>query len=539
MIFPRPSALWWLNHGALAGVLALCVAPLAAVFLPLLESPAESLATCADLLQSERLWGLWAKTVALAIATALASTALGAPLGYLLAGNDAAPLRWLAAVLTAPLLVPAHVLAVGWIDVLGQQGVINGIAKAAGLPPHPFPLYSAAGVILIQALTCYPLALWSVWYGARQIEPEVIDAARNLGTPGHTFWRIRLPLLYPALATAALMTFLFALLSFAVPSLLQVPVFTVEIYTSYNSLLDQQRAVLMAVPLALTGAATLWLAAGTFRRTRRHAAKTAHTRQRTKFARALWAGTPIAAVTVGMPLAALFTRSMPPATFASTASSSLEELGASLLLAVTGATAALAVAVLITWGAPRTPRWPFWAAAMTFLASGPVFGVGLIQLWNRPGIPGYIYDHFPILILAVTGRYLIFALLGCQLARLWIATESIEAARALGASTWHTLTRIILPPLRRPLLAVWACLALLILGEVECIVLVAPPGWVPVSLRIFTLMHYGPAAMVSALALIQGALAVAALLIVRILAEPPGVYTHRKSRYHKAGDGRP
>jgi preprotein translocase subunit SecD len=46
---------------------------------------------------------------------------------------------------------------------------------------------------------------------------------------------------------------------------------------------------------------------------------------------------------------------------------------------------------------------------------------------------------------------------------------------------------------------------------VETTVLVAPPGWVPVSLRIFTLMHYGPAAAVSALALLQ-ALATAGLL---------------------------
>lgn len=75
-------------------------------------------------------------------------------------------------------------------------------------------------------------------------------------------------------------------------------------------------------------------------------------------------------------------------------------------------------------------------------------------------------------------------------------------------------------------------LFLLIMGELECIVLVAPPGWVPVSLRIFTLMHYGPTAMVSALALLQGLASLLVLWGLGALIKQNRVYTPGESRYH-------
>lgn len=522
----------WPFRLALLCVYVLCAAPVAAMLLPLLLSPTETIVELGRLLSAGRLWTLWGKTCALAMATATLATVLGAPLGLLLDQPAFRGKAWLRLLLTTPLLLPPHVLAVAWVDLLGQQGAMNGVLARAGLPPHPFPLYSSAGVALVQALSAFPIPLWCLWNAARQIDPALPEAARNLGARPFSRLHLLLPSLFPAAASGALLVFVLSLLSFSVPSLLQTQVFTVEIFTSFNSFLDRRQAALTALPLCLTGIAALLLAARIQRRTPSvNAAR--QTRAHGAGMRAphgAWVMvTLLGLAAIALPLAALAWRSLPPPTLLSVWHTGAPEIGTSLLLSAVCATLMLALAFPLAWGIRGSGRAILWPAALAWLVSGPVFGVGLIQLWNHPGLPGWIYDRFPILVLAASGRNFLFAWLGCRLALAWLPRDTVEAARNLGASTGLTLAAVILPALRRPLLAVWACLALLVMGEVECTVLVAPPGWVPVSLRIFTLMHYGPAATVSALALLQTAAAAGLLLAAGFCAGGAGFTRPKKA----------
>lgn len=510
----KPSPRWLYRFGVFA-VYALCAAPLVAMALPLLLSPLDSARDLIDLLSSGRLWTLWARTCGTALATALLATAIGAPLGLLLDQPGFRDRAWLRLLLTTPLLLPPHVLAVAWVDLLGQQGIVNGLAARWGLPPQPFPLYSAAGVTLVQALSIFPIPLWCLWNAARQIDPALPEAARNLGAGPLARLGLLFPLVLPALLSGALLVFVLSLLSFSIPSLLQTPVFTVEIFTSFNSFLDQRQAALTALPLCLTGMAALYLAVRLIRRGAPASTPRQTRRNNLHVHVSVWGWAPVALVVllaIGLPLAALAWRCLPPATLLTAWHTGAGEIGTSLLLATVGATLMIALALPLAWATPpHRGRLVLLPCALAWLASGPVFGVGLIQVWNHPGPLGWVYDRFPILVLAAIGRNLLFAWLGCRLAIAWLPGETTEAASNLGASPQRTFCAIVLPQLRRPLLALWACLAILAMGEVETTVLIAPPGWVPVSLRIFTLMHYGPAAAVSALALLQ-ALATVGLL---------------------------
>ena len=505
----------WLYRFAVLCVYGLCAAPVLAMLFPLLISPLDSARELGAVLDSGRLWGLWARTCGTALATALLATAIGAPLGFLLDQPGFRERAWLRLLLTAPLLLPPHVLAVAWVDLLGQQGIVNGLAARWGLPPHPFPLYSAAGVALVQALSIYPIPLWCLWNAACQIDPALPEAARNLGARPLTRLGLLFPLVLPALLSGALLVFVLSLLSFSIPSLLQTPVFTVEIFTSFNSFLDQRQAAITALPLVGTGIAALALALRLHRRSTAASVPSQTRRECARGTAAPWIWLTIASVAllaIALPMLALAWRSLPPATLLAAWHTGAGEIGTSLLLATVSATLMIALALPLAWATPRgSARLILLPCALAWLVSGPVFGVGLIQIWNHPGPLGWVYDHFPILVLAAVGRNFLFAWLGCRLALAWLPAETLEAARNLGGSTRHTLLTIVVPLLRRPLLAVWACLAILVMGEVETTVLVAPPGWVPVSLRIFTLMHYGPTAAVSALAMLQ-ALATTGLL---------------------------
>lgn len=508
--FPR-----WPYRIAVLCVYLLCAAPVAAMLLPLLSTPTESVIELGKLLASDRIGVLWGKTCGIAALTALFATALGAPVGLLLDRPAFRKRTWLRLVLTIPLLLPPHVLAVAWVDLLGQQGILNSFMAWMGLQPHPFPLYTSKGVALVQTLSTFPIPMWCLWNASRQVDPAVSEAARNLGAGPITRFRVLLPTLEPAAATGALVVFVVSLLGFSVPSLFQTPVFAVEVFTSFNSFLDQRQATLSAVPICITGMLALALASRIHRRKRNHASSQSismHAGPST-YPWGWFAVFPILLFAIALPMAALLWRSWPPSTLLSAWGTGEEEIGTSILLASISATLMLAIALILALAARGAAHAVTWPAALAWLVSGPVFGVGLIQLWNHPGLPGWVYDHFSILILAAMGRNFIFAWLGARQALAWLPRSSVESARNLGASPWFTLRTVTLPALSRPLIALWACLAILVMGEVETTVLVAPPGWVPVSLRIFTIMHYGPSETVSALSLLQ-AVATAGLLIV-------------------------
>lgn len=522
----------WLYGFALGCVYVLCAAPVAAMLLPLLLAPTETLSEIGALLGSGRLWGLWGRSCGLALATALFATLIGGPLGLLLDQPAFRHRAWLRLLLTVPLLLPPHVLAVAWVDLLGPQGLINSLNTCAGLPPHPFPLYSVAGVALVQALSLFPIPLWCLWNASRKLDPALPEAARNLGASPLARVRMLLPLFTSAILGGMLLVFVLALMSFSIPSLFQTPVFTVEIFTSFNSFLDQRQAALTALPLCLTGIAALALATRMYQpKANTNVARqnrAGHAGDKTPRG-ALLAIAFILFAAIGLPIVALAWRSFPLTSLLSAWQTGGQEIGTSLLLSLVSATLMLALAFPLAWGTRGHGRIILFPAALAWLVSGPVFGVGLIQLWNHPGPPGWLYDHFPILMLAAGGRNFLFAWLGCRLALAWLPRDTVEAARNLGADSRLTLAAVVLPALRRPLLAVWACLALLVMGEVECTVLVAPPGWVPVSLRIFTLMHYGPSATVSSLALVQAASTGALLLTVGFFAAPRSLHARKKA----------
>jgi ABC-type Fe3+ transport system permease subunit len=113
----------------------------------------------------------------------------------------------------------------------------------------------------------------------------------------------------------------------------------------------------------------------------------------------------------------------------------------------------------------------------------------------------------------------------------------MEAARNLGAGPVSILWRVVLPSLRRPLLGLWAGLLILLTAELESLVLVAPPGWVPVSLRIYTLMHYGPDGLVSALAMLQVLATGSLLTLLAIMQNRCQFYRGHKSGYHRPRRG--
>src|SRR5215207_3310863 len=225
-----------------------CVLPIIYMFGISLSDANGSLSTgnYRRLLTEPRQRELLLTSTLLGAGAALLATALGAPLGLLLARAPLPAKRLLRVALAVPLVVPPYVLALAWILLTGPAGLP---ARALGHDLLSGWTYSLTGAIVVLGLGLYPLPMLATEAAARRVDGRLEEAALVVARPRRVLWRITLPLVAPAVAAAALVIFVLALSEFGAPGLLRVRVFTTEVFTAFAALYDFGAGVALSAPL--------------------------------------------------------------------------------------------------------------------------------------------------------------------------------------------------------------------------------------------------------------------------------------------------
>jgi iron(III) transport system permease protein len=153
-------------------------------------------------------------------------------------------------------------------------------------------------------------------------------------------------------------------------------------------------------------------------------------------------------------------------------------------------------------------------ALLPIAVPGVVTGIGLASLWNAGPLAGW---HGPVVWIGCAARFAAFAM-GAMVAALLQVDRSLEEAAAVaGASWWQGMRHVVVPLIRRGMLAGWAIVFILSMREVATSMLVHPPGRDTLAIQLFQMMHYGADAQVAALGVI---LIVVTVLVVALVARP-------------------
>ena len=326
----------------------------------------------------------------LASGTAILATLIGAPLGVVLARIPVPHKALVRLALAAPVTLPPYVVGLAWIYVGGSRGLIATMLERDLLSGWT---YSLPGAVIVLSLVFYPLPMLATEVAMRGIDGRLEEAALLVAPRGRVLRRITLPLASPAILAAALVVFVLAVSDFGVPGLLRVRVYPTEVFTAFAALYDFGRAALLTLPLLLMSivvAATAGALVGDrLLVTRRGMGVPALSLDEWRRPAVVAV---VAAITVALVLPitvlgreALSVRSFPDAVAASSGA-----IVNSLVLAAAGATAVVALAVWIGYGRARADaRWGrLIDVLLVVLLALPstVVGVGLIGLWNRPGL---------------------------------------------------------------------------------------------------------------------------------------------------------
>ncbi len=161
---------------------------------------------------------------------------------------------------TLPFVLPTVVVAAAFIALIGPSGVINNwLRDLLALDRGPIALSQTIWIILLaHVFYNYSVVLRLLSAYWQNLPPSMTQAAQMLGaSPLRAFFEVTLPLLRPAITSAATLVFIFCFTSFGVIIILGGPRFAtieVEIY--------RQAVNLFNLPLA--AALSLWQIIFTF-----------------------------------------------------------------------------------------------------------------------------------------------------------------------------------------------------------------------------------------------------------------------------------
>jgi len=482
-----------------AAVVLVVTAATAVVVLPLLVMArtvwVEGSGLLGDILAAPGLLPAVQNTFLLALAVTAGSVPLGTLLALALRRPDL-PARafWRVAVLL-PVLVPDFVLGYSWLRAYGRSGFTDDLV---GL--YWPGVQGAGGVAVVVMVNAVPLTYLITAVGlAARAEPGAERAARAAGAGPLTALRtITLPLLRPAIVTAAALVFVLTLGTFAIPLVMGTPAgfstVTTRIYRSIARSSDPTAfveaialALLLVVIAALVVAPADLLLGPRLRVTR--VSTTDPTAARGGRAAGRWVVAGISTyllATVGLPLLALLAAAITKATgLAPSPTNWTLDNFAAVLNVRNGAAlsrslllAAAAASLLVLLGGcvaalerRRAGRGIATLVILTLVLPGSTLGVGLLLTYGR-----WIGGTMTIILLAYVAKLWAVAHRPISGALDRLPPDELHAARISGATPLAALRTVVLRPLAPALLGAWLFCFLTGLHEVTMSSLLYGPG---------------------------------------------------------------
>jgi len=161
------------------------------------------------------LWqSLWIST-----ASTILAGAVGVPLAFIFERLGFPGRRILGSLIALPVALPPLVGVIAFLFLYGESGfVARGLQQWLNLPRAPWRLSGAVAILLVHAYSMYVYFYLFTRAALARLDASLEEAAAALGAGRwRRLRRVTLPILLPAMAGAALLTFMTSLGSFSAP----------------------------------------------------------------------------------------------------------------------------------------------------------------------------------------------------------------------------------------------------------------------------------------------------------------------------------
>ncbi len=477
-----------------------------------------------------RLLLLLGNTLLLAGAVTLGALLLGLLLAWLIERTDLPGRRIFGPLLTATLVIPCYLIAIWHVSFWGPGGLLaRGLEALFGVSVAVPTIYGFPGAWAILVMATYPYVYTLARAALRSLDPQLEEAARSLGARRlKTFARVTLPLLLPALAAGSLLAAVYVLSDYGVVAALRYETFTTAIYKQLTGRYDQAPAAAMGTVLValtvflLMAQQRLW---GRGRHYYKASQRPLPLVPLSSWEKWIALGLVWTVLVLGLILPAgvslywLLEGLLNPKPGAALWGTSVMDLakyaGNSLLSAGAAATLALVLAWPLAYRAVRYEQHGLARLAQAGQAlPGVLIALALAFLLHR-FVPS-LYFTVWALMLAYTVRFFSHAVQATEagLARVPVRLE--EAARSLEHATLSVWRRVTFPLVASSLAAGWTLIFLNALRELPATLLLRPPGFDTLPVRLWIAAGEGFYAQAAGPALLLIVLSLPMLSLLRV-----------------------
>ena len=480
-------------------------------------------------------------------------TALGITLGIALAWvihRTTMPGRRLFELLIAiPYPLGPLVGALAWSQLgAPRDGLINRLFGA--LTGADFPLiniYSPLGIIFVEAIFEAPVAVLIIGAAMQRMDPALEECSSIFGSGKlRTAWKVTLPLMLPAILSAALFMFTSMIGSFAIPTMLGA---SSRFYVATNAMYillqgyppNYPLAAALGLVLIAMTAVAVWLVQRVLRG--RSYAVISGKNYRPRQVNMGWLTWLLFAFTCGYVLVSLILPmgTLLLASFQTSNSinfnfsawtlrnyvyvmidfpTTRQAIINSLILGVGTGTIGVIFATFIAIATHRSRgNGRQLLEQVTMLPQAfprLIFAFGF--LWMILTLPVQLYGTLIAVLLAYVIVFLPLAYRGMSGVVVQIDKALEEAARVSGAHPVRVAYTVTLPLLRPGLLATWALLFMVSVREISASLFLSGPSTQVLGPAIFSFWDSGGLPRVSALAVVQAVIILIALTVVRAMA---------------------
>jgi putative spermidine/putrescine transport system permease protein len=190
------------------------------------------------------------RTIKMAAMVTVADAVLAFPIAYYMARVASPRTRnVLVVAVLVPLWASYLVKAYAWRTILSGAGVINWALDPLGLSFHG---YSTTGLWLVFTYLWLPFMILPIYAGLERIPSSLLEASADLGAHSvRTFFRVTLPLAFPAVVAGSIFTFSLTLGDYIAPKLITSQQFIgTVIYDNHGTNLPVAAAFTL-VPIAI------------------------------------------------------------------------------------------------------------------------------------------------------------------------------------------------------------------------------------------------------------------------------------------------
>ncbi len=425
--------------------------------------------------------GLLASTAQVCAVALVVATGGGTVLGFLLSRTDLPGRRLLVFLVVLGACVPIYISAIfafAWVPA----------ARLAG---------STVACGVLYGLFYIPLATIVLGVTFRGVDRELGEAALLDARAAKVLRLVTVPQSVWGFAGLAFLLILLVATDFTIPDLLCVRTFAEETHTQYVLHRRTAGPILTGMPLAIVlGVAMLWVQRRLGVWGRLTPAARGVPARRMALGRAggivLVGLAGVLLPALALPAATLLGKIGSPGRFFERAFALQPVLLRSVLVAGLAATVTVAVSVGLAWTLLRGGRLRVIVGALVVLTlalPAPVAGISLIELCDRPGWLGRVYDSPALIVYAYLVRFLAVGVLLVAAGVQRVPRELEDAARVDGAA-WATVQRAVYwPAAGGHAWAAWLIVMVLCFADVGATKFVVPPGWDTAAVTAFAAMH--------------------------------------------------